>query len=103
MHVISYKKIRLFAQEHQLQESDRKAFDTWNAIMAKMRFHHIDQVRAYFPHADSVGACTVFNVAGNTYRIITKIYYDSGVVLIRSVLTHKEYDKNKWKEDCSCD
>ena len=41
---------------------------------------------------------TVFNIGGNKYRLITRIRYDYQLLNIRGVLTHSEYDKQKWKE-----
>jgi len=41
---------------------------------------------------------TVFNIGGNKARLIAAIHYNRGKVYIRAVLTHAEYDKNKWKE-----
>ena len=35
-------------------------------------------------------------------RLITKIDYKYKKVYIRFVLTHKEYDKGGWKNDCGC-
>jgi len=34
----------------------------------------------------------VFNICGNKYRLVVKISYKNGVVLIRFIGTHKEYD-----------
>ena len=55
-----------------------------------------------YRHADLVGSCTVFNVRGNNYRLIVLINYEREVVEVLHILTHKEYDRNKWKKDCNC-
>jgi mRNA-degrading endonuclease HigB of HigAB toxin-antitoxin module len=33
--------------------------------------------------------------------LITKIYYLNQVVLVRFVLTHPEYHRGGWKDDCA--
>jgi len=40
----------------------------------------------------------VFNIGGNKARLIAAIHYNTQKLYIRAVLTHTEYDKNKWKE-----
>lgn len=35
----------------------------------------------------------VFNIGGNRFRLLTKVAYQTGVVLIERVGTHEEYDK----------
>jgi mRNA interferase HigB len=61
----------------------------------------IVDVRQIYPHADAVGKCTVFNIKGNHYRLVVKIDYRTQIIYIKKVLTHAEYDKGKWKNDCS--
>ncbi len=34
----------------------------------------------------------VFNICGNKYRLVVKVSYLNGLVLIRFIGTHKEYD-----------
>jgi mRNA interferase HigB len=41
---------------------------------------------------------TVFNVKGNEYRLLTNVNYDRQAVLVLELLTHAEYDKERWKE-----
>ena len=47
-----------------------------------------------YPSADVIpGNRIVFNIKGNEYRLIVKIHYNTGIVFIRFVGTHAEYDK----------
>ena len=50
------------------------------------------------PHADYVNPFVVFHIGGNNFRLISLIKFGYGIVYIRHVLTHKEYDLGKWKE-----
>ena len=50
-------------------------------------------VRKTYPHADSVGVFTIFNIGGNKYRLATFINYRMGKIYIRHVLTHEEYSR----------
>ncbi|MDQ2992869.1 MAG: type II toxin-antitoxin system HigB family toxin [Candidatus Eremiobacteraeota bacterium] len=57
----------------------------------------MDDVRKTYPHADFVAPHTVFNIKGNTYRLIAIIDYTYRKVFIKHVLTHAEYDRDAWK------
>ena len=54
-------------------------------------------VRASFPSASIVGDCVVFNIGGNKYRLICRIRYTTQKVFVLKVMTHSEYDEDKWK------
>jgi len=41
---------------------------------------------------------TVFNIGGNKIRLIAAVHFNTQCLYIRHVLTHKEYDKEKWKK-----
>jgi mRNA interferase HigB len=56
------------------------------------------EMRAVFPHADPVGDLTVFNIAGNKYRLIARVNYRTQKVFVRAILTHGDYDLGRWKE-----
>jgi mRNA interferase HigB len=37
----------------------------------------------------------VFNIAGNNYRLVVAVAYKAQIVFIKSIGTHKEYDRIK--------
>jgi len=39
----------------------------------------------------------IFNIKGNTYRLVVKARYQNGIVLIEWIGTHAEYDKQDFK------
>ena len=51
-------------------------------------------VKARYPHASVVGAeRVVFNIGGNKYRLVVKLYFPGRAIYIKSVGTHAEYDR----------
>lgn len=95
MHIISRKKLLEAAETHgDLGEP----LDIWYRIAKKERWLNLMDVRRNFPTADAVGRFTVFNIKGNSYRLITEINYWTGRIFLRHVLTHAEYSKGEWKK-----
>jgi mRNA interferase HigB len=41
---------------------------------------------------------TVFNIAGNKFRLIVAIHYNRKKVYIRHALTHAEYSRGHWRK-----
>jgi mRNA interferase HigB len=99
MRVLTKRPIREFWEKYPDAET---ALLNWYKITKKADWTNLVDVRKDFPHADLAGVCTIFNIGGNKYRLITKIYYPSKKVLIRFVLTHAEYDKRVYENDCEC-
>ena len=97
MRIISKTKLKEFWEKHSDSET---ALEFWYQNSKKALWKNSAELKKDFPHADSVGRCTVFNVDGNKYRLVTKIIYAAQVIYIRFVLTHPEYDKDFWKSDC---
>ncbi len=94
MHVISRKKLKEAAIRHPAIEL---ALDAWFRIAKRALWQDLTDVRRTFATADAVEKWTVFNIKGNKYRLITEINYRFRRVYIRHVLTHAEYDREKWK------
>jgi mRNA interferase HigB len=96
MHIISRRKLREFSQDH---PDAREALDHWYNAARKAIWRNFSDLRATFGSADQVGHFVVFNIGGNEYRLIARIYFKDAVILIRHVLTHKEYDRGDWKSE----
>lgn len=95
MNTISYRQIREFVKLHPNSESSLSA---WYKIARKAKWQNLVEVRQDYPHADLVGRRVVFNIAGNNVRLIAEIRYKSQSILIKHILTHAEYDRDRWKE-----
>ncbi len=95
MHVISKSALVVFWIKHPDAQASLAA---WYRIVDSNAFTSSADLRKTFPSADHVNGLTVFNIAGNKYRLIAAIHYNRRKVYIRHVLTHAEYDLGKWKK-----
>lgn len=93
MHVISRKRLREFSTRH---KDSAQPLAVWYAILAKTDFVSFAELKRVFGSVDKVGRFTVFDIGGNKYRLIAAIHYNRKKVYIRHVLTHSEYDRDKW-------
>lgn len=100
MHVISRKRLVAFWQRHPESESPLTA---WFKVARSGEWANLSELRNTFSaSADLVGYCTVFNIGGNRFRLITHVDYEFKRIYVRHVLTHAEYDRDAWKGDCGC-
>ena len=56
-----------------------------------------NQLRDVYPNADFVKTAggsetTIFNIGGNSYRLVVFVRYTSQTVFVKRVMTHAEYD-----------
>ena len=40
----------------------------------------------------------IFNIKGNSYRLIVRMVFQYQRIYIKEFLTHAEYDKGRWKK-----
>ena len=95
VHVITRKRLRDFAARHR---DAAEPLTGWYAIMSRTDFGSFAELKRVFGSVDKVGKFTVFDIGGNKYRLIAAIHYNRKKVYIRHVLTHAEYDRDRWKE-----
>src|SRR5436190_20113343 len=99
MWIVSLKRLREFWTVHAGAEVPLRA---WFTVTTAALWRHFADLRATFPSADLVGNCTVFNIGGNNYRLITRVFYVSHKVYVLRVMTHLEYDREDWPSQCGC-
>jgi mRNA interferase HigB len=103
MRVISKARLRSFwhAPGQGGSEGPLRAWHT-HVSNRRVAWQSWGDVKADFRSASLVGSCVVFNVGGNKYRLVTRVLYPSQKVFILKVMSHKEYDDGKWRQECGC-
>ncbi len=95
MHVIT--KSRIVDAQKRYPESST-ALSAWFQLVKENEFRSFAELRSLFPSVDKVKNLYVFNVGGNKLRVICAIHFNRGKVFIGYVLTHQEYDLDRWKK-----
>jgi len=98
MHVISRKKLLDAVGKHGVLGVP---LDAWYRTAKSAKWKSLEDARRTYSHADGVPVrekvYTVFNILGNSYRLVTEIFYEDQTILLSHVLTHSEYSRGDWK------
>jgi len=90
MRVIAKKTLREFWEKFPDAEDALKA---WHAEAESASWQTPATIKEKYRNASIIkDSRAVFNICGNKYRLVVRINYPFGVVCIRFVGTHKEYD-----------
>jgi mRNA interferase HigB len=77
---------------------DAKAsLESWYGVVRGATWQTPVEMKQIYPNADLVGRRTIFNIAGNKYRLIARVNYQTQRVFVLHILTHAEYDRGGWK------
>jgi mRNA interferase HigB len=100
MRIIKTSMLKEFWLAHREAEASLR---TWAQQAQAAEWPNFGQVRKTFPNADLVTVASgrpvvVFNIAHNRYRLIAAVHYNMRIVYTLMILTHKQYDRNAWKE-----
>jgi len=90
MRVISRKTLKEFWGQHPEAEQALKA---WYADVKRAVWKSPADIKEVYRNVSFVAHNRVFfNIKGNTYRLVAMINYEFGIVFIRFVGTHRDYD-----------
>ncbi len=90
MLIVSLKKLQKFSFEH---ASARKSLQVWKDVTEKAVWKNKQDVLRDFPKAKMIKKSRArFEFLHNQYRLIAYIDFLDGLVFIRFIGTHTEYD-----------
>lgn len=87
---MSRKKLRLFWENHL---DARQSLQAWYADIKHANWKKPSDIKSVYQTASFISNNrVVFNIKGNKYRIVVVIEYRFGIVFIRYIGTHQEYN-----------
>jgi len=90
MRIISRKKLREFWEKH---PDVRQPLQAWYDDIKHAEWKTPSDIKRIYRNASFIGNDrVVFNLKGNRFRVVVAIRYEHGIVFIRFVGTHQEYD-----------
>lgn len=91
MRIIARRTLREFWERH---TDAQQALQAWYHDVRRANWASPDEIKLLYRNASFVGNNRViFNIKGNRYRIVVLVKYQLGIVYIRFVGLHKDYDK----------
>lgn len=91
MRIIALRTLRMFWEVHPHAEQPLRS---WYKTAKAAHWTSPADVQADYRNASIIASDrVVFNIHGNHYRLITAVDYRYGMVYIRFIGTHREYDK----------
>lgn len=99
--IITRKRLREYAERYPRAKTSLLHWEktvlaaAWNAPSdLKQSFNDVDAVKV-----DSGNTVFVFNIERNAHRLIAAVHFNTGMVFVLRIMTHKEYDQGHWKEE----
>lgn len=97
MRIIARRTLRRYVDSlagHKDQRAVKAALDAWFAEASTADWAHAADVKKQYATASIISAeRIVFNVKGNDHRMVVAVDFEKGIVWIKWIGTHKEYDR----------
>lgn len=93
MRVIAKRTLKTF-WEQSGHEDAQSPLEAWHDIVLKADWKTPQDIKDVFKNASIVANNrVVFNIAGNKYHLVVEIQYQAGIVWVKFLGTHADYDK----------
>ena len=97
MRIIARRTLREFADSlagHRDRPAVKAALNAWFQEVRRARWRNSADIMRSYATASIVSAeRVVFNVKGNAYRLVVAVDFEKGIVWIKWIGTHKDYDR----------
>jgi len=97
MRIIARRTLRQFVESragHRDQQALKAAFDAWFDEVRKARWSSTADIKRFYASASIVPSeRIVFNIRGNAYRLVVAVDFEKGIVWIKWLGTHRDYDR----------
>jgi mRNA interferase HigB len=91
MRVIAISTLRAFWGKQADAQTTLKA---WYALASRSEWKSPSDIKAAYRNASfTANNRVVFNIKGNDYRLVVLVRYDKGLLFVKFVGTHAQYDK----------
>jgi mRNA interferase HigB len=102
MRIIARRTLRQFVESHAGhgdQQALKTALDAWFDEVRKAKWSSTADVKRVYASASVVSRDRiVFNIRGNAYRLVVAVDFEKGIVWIKWLGTHRDYDHIDVKE-----
>jgi mRNA interferase HigB len=93
MRVIAFRTLREFFEKPEFADSET-FLRAWYHDVKVAEWESSNDLKEQYKNASIVGeGRIVFNIKGNSYRLVVAIDYEFQVIFIRFIGTHSQYDK----------
>jgi len=94
MRILNLLLLENFKQHH---ANARGQLDAWRDEVKRESWQTSQDIKRRYKSADFLANNRViFNIKGNSYRLVVQLRYRNGLVVIEWIGTHAEYSKKKF-------
>jgi mRNA interferase HigB len=97
--IITWRALRRFIEKRPSADTPLRE---WFRITQRATWRSFADVKATFGQTDQAKSgqtVCIFDIGGNKFRLVCFVSYAKGKVYVLRVMTHKEYDRQRWKDE----
>lgn len=94
MRVIAKSTLKVFYKDQSQYSDAKEPLDAWYQEAVQAKWANPMEIKEKYRSASILkNNRVVFNIAGNKYRLVVHINYKVGIIFIRFIGTHEQYNK----------